>query len=280
MRRGEYFDPQTGDSYNFGPEQEPPDEWIKLKPISDSLAGLPPGSTVAWLPGGEPRLFVDPATGENRWIHGSEEEPRGWLALRPLIAPPSLNAVKHSWYDPLTGESYVFGPDQRPPAGWKKLKLIPSRTPILPPGSTAPWLRGRGSRPYVNPESGDVQWADPVKGPPTGWIALQIRFTSPPPTESGREYFDPATGESHVFQPGEEPPLHWKKLRPTPPQVPGLSPGSTVTWLPGRAPVLYVNPSSGEQVWVGPPAKPPASWIELRPRFGPSTRTSFPPAAE
>ncbi len=280
MTAGEYFDPQTGNSYNFRPGQEPPAEWIKLKPVSDSLAGFPPGSTVAWLPGCEPRLFVDPATGENRWMQGREEQPRGWLPLRPLMAPPSRTDVEQSWYDPTTGELYLFGPDQTPPEGWKKLKPVPSRTPFLPPGSTAAGLRGRESRLYVNPDSGDVQWADPVKGRPAGWIALQLPFTSPPPTECGREYFDPATGESHAFRPGEEPPPHWRKLGPTPPQVPGLRPFSTVTWLPGREPVLYFDPNTREQMWVVPPTKPPPPWMELRPRFGQPPRTSFPPAAE
>ena len=217
MPAGEYFDPQTGNSYNFGPGQEPPDEWMKLKPISDSLPVLP-GSTVAWLPGREPRLFVDPATGENCWIHGSGEEPSGWLPLRPLMVPPSLTNLEQSWYDPLTGESYVFGRDRSPPDGWKKLKPIPSCVPFLPPGSTAAWFRGLESRPYVNPDSGDVQWADPIKGAPAGWIALQLRFTSPPPAKFGGEYFDPTTGESRVFGPGEEPPRISKKLLPTPPQ--------------------------------------------------------------
>jgi hypothetical protein len=180
----EYFDPQTGNSYSFGPGQEPPYGWRELKPVSDPLAGFPPGSTVTWLPGRQPRLFVDPATGENRWIHSSVEKPRGWLPLRPLEAPP----------------------------------------------------------------------------PPT--FPRQ-------PREVGQKYFDPATGESCLFQPGEEPPPRWKKLRPTPPQVPDLPAGSTVTWLPGREPVLYVDPDTGEQMWVGPPTKPPAAWIELRPRLGP-----------
>ena len=268
MSGSQFFDPQTGNSCNFGPGQEPPAGWRELKPVSDPLAGIPSGSTVAWLPGCEPQLFVDPATGENRWIHGSGEEPREWLPLRASVASPPPTQVERRWYDPLTGKSYVFGPDQSPPAGWKKLKPVPSPTPFLPPGLTATWIPGRGSRTYVNPDSGDVQWADPVKGAPAGWIALQLRFTSPPLTECSQEYFDPTTGESQVFRSGEEPPPKWKKLRPRPPQVPALPLGSTVTWLPGLEPVLYVDPDTGEQMWVSPPTKPPAVWIELLPPVG------------
>ena len=60
-----YYNPETGESYGFGPGQKPPKDWKKLQDIPPhpdwDLIGS--GGCVLYDPGKEPRLFVDVETG-------------------------------------------------------------------------------------------------------------------------------------------------------------------------------------------------------------------------
>ena len=44
-----YFNPETGKSFDSGPNEGPQAGWRKLQPISSPTPSLPPGSTVTWI---------------------------------------------------------------------------------------------------------------------------------------------------------------------------------------------------------------------------------------
>jgi hypothetical protein len=83
-----YFDPKTGESSEFGPDETPPPGWIKVIPTSD-----PKPKPGMWNLGHQPELWVDPETGQTKWVEvGSDykpvDPPQGWVELVPRKQPP------------------------------------------------------------------------------------------------------------------------------------------------------------------------------------------------
>jgi hypothetical protein len=83
-----YFDPKTGESSDFGPDETPPPGWIKLIPTTD-----PKPKPGMWNLGHQPELWVDPQTGQAKWVEvGSDykpvDPPQGWVELVPHKQPP------------------------------------------------------------------------------------------------------------------------------------------------------------------------------------------------
>ena len=123
-----YYNPETGESYGFGPGQKPPKDWKKLQDIPPhpdwDLIGN--GGCVLYDPGKEPRLFVDVETGKAIWMKWPVLFEGG--RLKPLIPLPSMppNTTEGGrYFNPATGESYNFKDDQTAPPGWEKMKPIP-----------------------------------------------------------------------------------------------------------------------------------------------------------
>jgi hypothetical protein len=83
-----YFDPKTGESSDFGPDETPPPGWIKVIPTTD-----PKPKPGMWNLGHQPELWVDPNTGQTKWVEvGSDykpvDPPQGWVELVPRKQPP------------------------------------------------------------------------------------------------------------------------------------------------------------------------------------------------
>jgi hypothetical protein len=87
-----YFDPKTGESSDFGPDETPPPGWKKVIPTSD-----PKPKPGMWNLGNQPELWVDPETGQTKWVEvGSDykpvDPPQGWVELVPRSEPSSRTA--------------------------------------------------------------------------------------------------------------------------------------------------------------------------------------------
>ena len=280
---GEFFDPATGECYSFPATQTPPSGWKPLLPVPPRDPSLPSGSTVTYIPGEEPRLFVDPSTGNSTWVYYGQEPPAGWKPLQPRASVPPLTGNTGGFFNPQTGESYIFGPKQTPPVGWKPLTPIPPAIPGIPPGSTVTFIPGQEPKLFVDPNTGNLQWVYFGQQPPSGWKPLIERATTPPLTTDGGEFFNPATGEWYRFGPALTPPEGWKPMQPLPPVNSGFPPGTTVTYIPGREPRLFVDPATGNLQWVYFGEEPPAGGLLVLPRYTPpamatDTRTYFDPA--
>jgi hypothetical protein len=83
-----YFDPKTGESSDFGPDETPPPGWTKVIPTTD-----PKPKPGMWNLGHQPELWVDPNTGQTKWVEvGSDykpvDPPQGWVELVPRKQPP------------------------------------------------------------------------------------------------------------------------------------------------------------------------------------------------
>jgi hypothetical protein len=83
-----YFDPKTGESSDFGSDETPPPGWIKVIPTTD-----PKPKPGMWNLGHQPELWVDPNTGQTKWVEvGSDykpvDPPQGWVELVPRKQPP------------------------------------------------------------------------------------------------------------------------------------------------------------------------------------------------
>jgi hypothetical protein len=268
-----FFDPQTGEYFEFGPDQQPPPDWKPLGDIPEIPFG-PPGATVSWIHGMEPRLWVDPATGRCAWKPGNFTCDPGWKPLVPRWVPPPGTAYEREFFDPQTGDSYNFGPGEQPPPGWKKLRPVPPLSLGLPQGSTVSWIPGMEPRLYVDPATGESRWIHFGTEPPQGWKRLLPRMFSPPGTDHPNEYFDPHSGHSYNFGPGQRPPAGWKKLKPVPPlRPPSLPEGSTVSWIPGHEPRLFVDPETGASKWGYGPFGGPKGWLPLSPLLEPPPGT-------
>lgn len=259
---GTFFDPKTGESFTFGEGQQPPEGWRELQP-SPPWPGMIPGGCVYYPPGREPRLYVDPATGETRWSKYPYLDTAGLLPVRTRRTPPAGTGDGRTWFNPATGEYFRFGPGVEPPPGWKRLGTLPPP----PGGEPADGAVEQGCkeqpRIYVDPQTGEARWVEAGGSPPDGWKPL--RRLDEPPLDAPREgtFFDPETGRFYEFGPGQRPPPNWKKLGPIPPHTPGLPPGSTVYWVPGREPRLYVDPATGEVHWVRWLMAPEPGWKPL-----------------
>jgi hypothetical protein len=269
----EYFNPQTGESYIFGPAQIPPPDWKKLQPVPPQDPRNP-YAMISWIPGKEPRLYVDPETGKSQWVSYGDKPPDGWKPLRPRFTPPPQTDNKGEFFNPETGDSYNFGPDQEPPPGWKKLQPVPPQDPRNPYVMIS-WIPGKEPRLYVDPETGTSQWVSYGDKPADGWRPLNPLWAPPAATRQLREYFSPRTGETYQFGATEEPPSDWKKLGPVPAPVTGLPVGSVATAALGMAPRLFVDPATGTPSWVFGGDLPPESWKPPWPGLGAPPNTSF-----
>lgn len=178
-----YFNPSTGDYRDFK-EGEQPVDWKELHP-PPPIDGLPAGATVTWQSGFEPRPYVNPLTGELRWITPYQPAPAGWLQLHPQppLAPvvgdhaqfSGPTKVARSYgphFNPSTGESFDFPPGTQVPPGWKPLEPLPSQVPGLPVGATATFTPGMEPRPYLNPTSGEQRWFTPGRAP-KDWLPVR-----------------------------------------------------------------------------------------------------------
>lgn len=170
-----YFNPANGESYSFGPHQQPPAGWKRLDEIPPQVHSLPPGAMITWMPGMEPRLYVDPQAGHTIWVHYGEPPPKGWKPLIRLGAAPPLTLDDMTYFNPETGESYTFAPGQSPPKGWKKLNPVPAQVQGLPAGVTVSWIPGMEPRLYVDPETGNADWVHHGKQAPRGWQPLRLK---------------------------------------------------------------------------------------------------------
>jgi hypothetical protein len=87
-----YFDPKTGESSDFGPDETPPPGWKKVIPTTD-----PKPKPGMWNLGHQPELWVDPETGQTKWVEvGSDykpvDPPQGWVELVPRSEPSKPTA--------------------------------------------------------------------------------------------------------------------------------------------------------------------------------------------
>ena len=225
----EYFNPQTGDTTYVGAE-EPPTGWKKMQPVPPLDTGLPPGTMISWRRGTEPRLYVDPATGEPHWIHFPQTPGSGWLPTHFTSNPQPVNAASSpasltgrsseadEYFNPQTGDTTYVGAGQTPPAGWKKMQPVPPLNAGLPPGTTISWIPGQEPRLYVDPATGEPHWIHFPETPSSGWLPTHFTINpqpanaaSSPASQPGQasgsnEYFNPQTGDTAIFGPGQTPP--------------------------------------------------------------------------
>jgi hypothetical protein len=87
-----YFDPKTGESSDFGPDETPPPGWKKVIPTTD-----PKPKPGIWNLGNQPELWVNPETGQTKWVEvGSDykpvDPPQGWVELVPRSEPAKPTA--------------------------------------------------------------------------------------------------------------------------------------------------------------------------------------------
>lgn len=268
----EYFNPATGESYNFGPRQSPPKEWKKLNAIP-----LPPnwdiigrGGCALYNPGTEPKLFIDPKTGDSVWVAWPYAFPEGWQPYTPLLSSPFGTSNKNEFFNPDTGEAFNFGEDQTPPKNWEKLKGIP-----LPPnwdiigGGGCVWYEpGKEPKLFVDPKTGEGMWVHgPLYAAPVGWLPFTELSTAPPMTGSKNHFFNPENGDSFLFAGDETPPSNWKVVKPLPPHPDRdlIAAGGCPLYPPGREPKIFINPENGETIWSKWPYHDVADgWVPLQ----------------
>ncbi len=83
---------------------------------------------------------------------------------------------------------------------------------------------------------------------------------------SAGQYFDPVTGETEIAVPGDTLPDGWKKMTP-PSAPPGITPGNSVSFVPDKGPLLFVNVTSGQTQWLNPPYTAQTGWIQTWPAY-------------
>lgn len=269
--RGHYFNPLTGESYNFKPGERPPQGWKKLKPVAPhpDIDIIGHGGCVLYEPGKEPKLYVDPATGDTIWVKWPYIiVPEGWQPLSYLQDKPAMTETAGEFFDPATGQSYEFKEGQTPPQGWKKLQPLPPHPDagIIDRGGCVLYQPGKEPKLFVDPETGKaiwVKWPYIAVGP--GWKELRFLQSEPPETKNAHEFFDPANGTVYKGSESDSPPPGWKPLKPFPPHPDWkiISMGGCVYYEPGKEPKLFVDPETGESVWVKWPC------IEVKPGWLP-----------
>ena len=253
-------------------------------PTQGSVASATPPTTSGPLSDGVVSQTPTPATPQTpgSW-DASMQMPLGDVAapvgpqagVGPVFA--AAFGAGEGYFNPATGETYQVPPGQQPPNGWVKLGPTPPQAGL--PGAMVSYIPGKEPRLYVNPKTGETQWVDFPYQPPDGWIPLrptlppQQQPVAPPQAGPGQagpgsEYFNPQTGETYVVPPGQQPPGGWVKMGPVPPQT-SLPPGSTVTWIPGQEPHLFVDPATGAAQWVYYGENPPAGWKPATPTMSP-----------
>lgn len=83
-----YWNPRTGETKSFVKPTDAPTGWINLDSIPP-IPGVAPGMMVSWLPGREPRLYVDTTNGKLHWVFPPKLPLAGWT---PTV-PPSVIIV-------------------------------------------------------------------------------------------------------------------------------------------------------------------------------------------
>ena len=163
----EYFNPETGEGRSV------PDDWVKLGP-TPPLEGPGRGLVMGEYPiGKEPRLYVNPKTGEQQWFDWEDDPPPGWVKKDPLI-PGYFDGPSSEYMNPRTGAV------TRVPDNWVKL----DPTPPLPGagGLIMPeYIPGREPRLYVDPQTGEQQWVMYKEKPPQGWVEKKFGVLSTVP---------------------------------------------------------------------------------------------------
>jgi len=268
----QYFNPATGETYNFKKGETPPPGWKKFAPVPPHpdwhIVGK--GGDVLYEPGKEPKLFVDPETGESKWFQWPYDEiDSGWQEVKYLFTPPANTKTEDEYFDPLTGQSYHFKDGQEPPAGWKKLKPRPPipGSNIISNGGCVLYEPGKEPRLFVDPETGESQWVQwPFRKIGADWKPLGFLSGKPPMTERTNDYFNPMTGDCYTCKPGETPADDWKKLKPVPFPPDWNTAGNCgcLLYEPGKEPRLFVDTEAGDSKWVQWPYEDlPTTWLPL-----------------
>jgi hypothetical protein len=181
--------------------------------------------------------------------------PEGWQPLSYLAEKPALTETAGEFFDPASGQAYDFKNGQTAPQGWKKLQPIPPHPDdnIINRGGCVLYQPGKEPKLFVDPETGKSVW---VKWPyieiGIGWTELHHLPSEPPGTQNTNEHYDPANGTVYKAGEGTTPPTGWKPLKPVPPHPDWkiISRGGCVYYPPGKEPKLFIDPETGESVWV------------------------------
>lgn len=169
----DFFDPNTGHWFRFGPGLTAPPGWKSLGPIPAVNPGAPACARVKFGPGQEPRLFVDPEKGTTQWVYLDQAPPAGWKQILLRMNVPALTVDDRTYVDSKSGELKILKPGAKPPESWVKLKPVPPQVaPLLPPGTMIEWLPGMEPKLFVNPKTGESQWIFPLDKLPEGLIPL------------------------------------------------------------------------------------------------------------
>jgi hypothetical protein len=159
-----YFDPKTGESSDFGPDETPLPGWVKVIPTTD-----PKPKPGMWNLGNQPELWVDPNTGQTKWVEvGSDykpvDPPQGWVELVPRKQPPETPPERPV----ATTETPPRTPTPETPPRTPTTDTPPPRTPETPPTQTT-------DAPPKTPTSDDIPSTvfvkaneEVVRGEPTG----------------------------------------------------------------------------------------------------------------
>jgi hypothetical protein len=151
-----YFDPKTGESSDFGPDETPPPGWKKVIPTTD-----PKPKPGIWNLGHQPELWVDPNTGQTKWVEvGSDykpvDPPQGWVELVPRKQPPETPPERPV----ATTETPPRTPTPETP------KTPTTETPRTPTTDTPPRTPTTETPPPRTPETPPTQTTDvPPKTP-------------------------------------------------------------------------------------------------------------------
>jgi hypothetical protein len=150
-----YFDPKTGESSDFGPDETPPPGWIKVIPTTD-----PKPKPGMWNLGHQPELWVDPNTGQTKWVEvGSDykpvDPPQGWIELVPRKQPPETPPERPV----ATTETPPRTPTPKTP------ETPTTETPRTPTTETPPRTPTTDTPPPRTPETPPTQTTDAPKTP-------------------------------------------------------------------------------------------------------------------
>jgi hypothetical protein len=178
----EHFDPKSGAVVSVT------DGWVKLGPVP-AYPGQREGIDIYWIPGREPRLYVNPQTGEQKWVEFGTNPPTGWVPRDPTVHAPGSG----EYFDPQTGKVTDV------PAGSIPLQPIPPY-PGQREGIDIYWIPGREPRLYVNPQTGEQKWVEYGTNPPAGWIPRTMLMG--PNAAAAPQAGDRNEGGGHTFSRG------------------------------------------------------------------------------
>jgi hypothetical protein len=210
-----------------------------MVPVQPGSEGPLPGSyggraMPVYPPGRDPRLYVNPRTGEQKWVQAFHLPPAGWVEKSPLV-----NGSGAEYVDAGSGQVRRGIPDN-----WVQLQPMQEF--------------------FVNPSTGQGKWVPPGEDPSEGWIRRRDdRTVTYLPGREPRIYVDPTTGQQRPVNSGEKPPDGW---------VPRTGLGAlSVGEVPARGPQAGgANPAGGvvAQNVPQPPAAAPEPHTIERPGTG------------